>query len=620
MDNKPSLLIHPHPYRTEGPQGYLLRLASENFMLISDLASMGIVYDFNVLKQNGFLPSQTLDPGLHEYVKTVAELSSYKKNIFNHKFARFCPICLAEDPYWRVGWEMYFYDACHEHEVWLIDHCSSCGKPLSWQRERVVRCQCGADLRMEIPAHSTKSVAYLARVMLAKLNNMSIESLPAPLEKTNLDQTQQLVRFLGACLRPGAGNKPLKIKEAGAMSSSWSISSFASEILTNWPQKFFETLNQMQKEAFSSVGTSLKNIFGSRIDYIYKEMAADAFSPLRNEFSFWHVTSYYGGIAKRNLRLIEAGFKNAEWIPANLACKELGISRGRLKRFVRDGLIEGHEKISEAGRSFITVMGAQLESTKAKIAGSVTIEEAGKMLGISRKRMRAILRFLFPNATRDNHSPLTPWRVPRSDIESVLNLSDGLPIVCIPDEDCVTLNFLLRYWPWETMEIVGLIEASKRQEIKPVAVLDGSVGVSGLIYNENELKTWREKSQQGYGTWISIPQLCKMLSIKQTVGYKLVKNGFIETERLPTVRGGGHRLKKSQFFEFNKKYIFATEVNAKLGTVTTKLRTILAERSIHPVSGPGVDDSRQVLYERTDKLMKFMDEYSGKPPTEFRLT
>jgi hypothetical protein len=104
-----------------------------------------------------------------------------------------------------------------------------------------------------------------------------------------------------------------------------------------------------------------------------------------------------------------------------------------------------------------------------------------------------------------------------------------------------------------------------------------------------------------------------------TGAYKLVKNGFIHTERLPKSRGGGHRLKKSQVAEFKKNYIFATEINSNLGTVSTKLRDILAERSILPVSGPGVDDCIQIVYARTPELYKFMHEYVHKTQGEFKL-
>lgn len=42
---------------------------------------------------------------------------------------QFCPLCLASDPvpYFRKCWRLSFVSVCHEHQVYLSDHCDQCG-------------------------------------------------------------------------------------------------------------------------------------------------------------------------------------------------------------------------------------------------------------------------------------------------------------------------------------------------------------------------------------------------------------------------------------------------------------------------------------------------------------
>ncbi len=619
MADIPSLLIHPKPYKDEGPQGYLFRLASENFITLSDLKNFGITYDYEFLSVLGYLPNMELDPSLHQSVQQISIWRKDNPRVWNERYARYCPHCLAENNYWRVGWELMFFDACPIHDVMLVDRCSSCAQHLKWNRDSLIRCQCGADLRMEEPVKSNPSSSQLSQVLFSKLLGHKLENLPIPVALTNLAETQQLIRYLGACLRPGVATKPLKIREAAAMSVSWSISTYAAEIIFNWPTAFEKTLNQLQEEPRSEIGRSMKNAFGWAFQYLYRAMQADTFEPIRQAFNLWLVLNWQGGVARRNSRLLEPQFALVEWLPGGVVCNELGITLGRLRRLVQQGQLEAQEYISEKGRKFLMVRKDQIDVARKYLSGGMSIEEAGWAIGLTRKRMRAILRILFPNAIRENNLPVSPWYVPRSDVDEVLKLREGVPVVSIQDEDCVTANHILRYWPWEIMDIVGLIETVKEGEIKPVSRVEGFRGISGLAFKETELRQWRQKRQQVLGTWLTVPQISKAYGIRQQTLYQLIERGFIVAEKLPTVRNGGHRIHRNSWEAFRKQYIFATEINERLGTVTLKLIQLLKLKGINPISGPEVDGCRRVLYKRSDEIEQVILAYLGKRDGGFEL-
>lgn len=141
-----TLLVRPHPFKHEGPKGYLLRLAEANWMPLRELQNIGLMYEYQTLQNEGLMPLKEVYPELHDSVEHCSSLLYRKTRVFNHKTPRYCPECLNEDAFWRAEWELFFYDACAEHGTWLIDQCSSCGNKLSWDRDSIVRCKCGAVL------------------------------------------------------------------------------------------------------------------------------------------------------------------------------------------------------------------------------------------------------------------------------------------------------------------------------------------------------------------------------------------------------------------------------------------------------------------------------------------
>jgi hypothetical protein len=114
-------------------------------------------------------------------------------------------------------------------------------------------------------------------------------------------------------------------------------------------------------------------------------------------------------------------------------------------------------------------------------------------------------------------------------------------------------------------------------------------------------------TSQAYGNWLKIPQLSLLLNIKQQVAYEIVHKGFMESERLHKQPGGGIRFHRNEVQKFKDRYIFCTAIAQDFGTYPRKARVILADRHIYPVSGPGIDDSKQILYLKNDNIQRVLD-------------
>ena len=613
------LLIRPCPFRTEGPKGYSLRLAEANWIPLRQLDDLGITFEPDILIAHGLLPDFALDPDLHCKISKIQSLLTLYPRVWNHHACRFCPLCLNEDAFWRTGWELLFNDACVIHGVWLIDQCSSCRQNVNWNRPSLVRCQCSSDLRAENANACPENVRKLSSFLEGKLHSSHDHHDSVLFEKTNLEQTQRLIRYLGTYMDGNAERNPLKVQRAWSMENSWAITSLAAEIIFNWPNAFQESLQKIQNTSEDTDSRRLEGVFGRAYHYLYKGLSDAAFHAVRQAFEEWISSSWRGGLAKRNRRLTLMLLDKAIWLPANLARDTLGISDQRLAMLIRENIIEGETHISRAGRKFVMVRRDQLEHARNAVHGSIDMKTAGNLLGLTKKRMRQILRHLFPTALKVGGAASAPWCVERSAVESLLATSNELPKVSIADEGCVSIGHILRYWAWTAEEIVSLIKAACANEVKIVNIIDGAAGLSAWVFQETMLKEWKVKSTMGFGAWLTVSQMAKILTIKQQVAYDLVNGHFLNGEKLHKLPKGGIRVSRTEVEKFKLKYIFGTEIAQKLDVSPRKARSVLAGFFINPISGPGIDSARQLLYFRNNEVEYAIQDYVSEVGKEFHL-
>lgn len=616
----PDLLVRPMPSRREGPLGYLLRLAEANCLTLRELEELGARYEQEWLSQNHLLPDPLLDQDLHAHVHRMSRLVQDKGRIWNRRQPRYCPLCLSEEPIWQANWEVIFHDVCPAHGVWLLDQCSSCHRPLKWNRESLLRCECGADLRAESPQVAPGNAQQLSAILEARLLERPVTPDMAPLSGMNLEQTQRLIRYLGGYMDPVSGPKPLKLRNAWQMQASWPVSSLAAEILAQWPQAFHQCWARMQ-EYIEGDKVGLSGTFKQAHFYLYKGLKESAFLPIREAFETWLSEEWKGGLCRRNRRLTTQLLANAQWIPGKVAADHLGISVPRLRVLLKEGLLDGQESISATGRRFLMVRRDQLDQISAHLANEMTMTAAMELLGIGKIRLRKLLTLLFPGVRRIANKDKMPWCVPRGEVELLLAIGNDLPVVSIPDEHQVSLAHVLKYWTWTGEEIVSLVEEVRTGNLVPLALLDSAKGISRWIFDAKRLRNWQASLKRGLDyAWLSIPQVAEVLRIKQQVAYWLTRNGYLPTtEKLSTSQKAGAHVRREDIDRFRDRYVFGREIAAKLRCSSRKLSSILAEHGFHPLLGNGVEPSRQLIYKRSNALQRFLLETEGVPAENFEL-
>lgn len=619
--DEPALIVRPKPGRTEGPKGYLLRLAEANCLHPQDLVQMGAAFSPSWLEKNRLLPGPTLDPDLIAWVTRVAEQLEGKPRIWNHRQARFCPLCLAEDPTWQAGWELLFHDACPTHGVWLIDECTSCGLPIGWNREHLLRCSCGADLRREVFKSAPDSVCHLSEQLSSKLAGRQTDRGLQILEGLSLDQTQRLVRYLGGYMDPVSGPKPLKLRNAFSISVSWPVTSLAAELLAKWPEGFQECWGRMYDPA-TEEKVSLKGAFKQAHSYLYKGFKETAFNPIRDAFEQWLSQHWKGGLSRKN-RLADQLLATAQWIPAQAAAAEIGVSSKKIRSMVQAGFLDGQESVSHGGRRFMVVRRDQLKDVLNQLAGEVTMGKAMDMLGLGKIRTRRLLKLLFPTARRTSPAGGMPWCVPLVEVEKLLALGVDLPRKTIADEDEVVLAHVLRYWMWTTEQVVSLIDAVAHHQFQPTSICDDMRGITGWVFNRDRLKAWRTALDNGMHRWLTVVQLASALQIKQHVAYWLCKNEFISSEMLgkrsDSSSGAlGTRIRVEEVERFRGEHMFARDLAALLATTSRKVARVLEEEGIHPLRGNSDAYPPMLIYRRTERMHAFLLKLGGWKVVEVR--
>lgn len=617
----PDLLIRPHPGRTEGPLGYRLRLAEANFMTPHDISQMGFGYKRSWLLEQRLAPPQEVDPDLHVHIARMAGFLKDSQRIWNPRHPRFCPLCLAEEPAWQAAWEILFFDACPRHGVWLVDQCSSCGEPLRWNRDALLRCHCGADLRQESSGAAPDNLSHLSSILEALLLGREIQDATPPLAGLDLEQGQRLIRYLGGHMDPAAVSRPLKLRNAGRLQTSWPVTTLAAEILSHWPQSFHECWSRLQDN--SPGGKSgLMGAFRQAYHYLYKGLPEGAFLPVRESFETWLGEHWKGGLCKRNRRLSSELLAKAQWIPGKVAADKLGISVPRLRTLVSEGMLEGQESVSTTGRHFLMVRKDQLEQINLQLANEMTMTAAMEAIGLSKIRMRRLLRLLFPNAKRINGKEKMPWCVPRNDVEALQAIGSHLPVVSIPEEDHVSLTYVLKHWAWTAEEIVALVEAVKAGKIPLISMLDSGRGINRWVLEAKQLRAWQASLHAGLEqySWLSIPDAARVMNVKQQVAYWLTKNGYLPvSDKIATSKRSGARVRREDIEWFMNHYVFGREIAAQIGRSSRTVTRLLAEQGIYPLKGHTPEPCRLSVFKRDEGIRRFLMLINGASGAELKL-
>lgn len=580
MTHHLGLLLTPPRLNDEGPLGYQLRLAERNrltFRKASQIQPMG-------QKATSLLASA-------EYI--AGQLPAHIS-----KHSRFCPTCLQNRGNWHIGWEVLFADACPVCCSWLVDTCSACNASLQWQRARLLYCDCGHCLLDEVPAPAPSNVCRLSD----HLHRMALGQAPNTdffLDRLTLNQCIRLILLLGAYASFPNIRRPQKVADLDQLRVSWHVTSSAAEVIFDWPNGFNCIANALKANASESTSGRLPVAFRGFYLSLYRGFHSEEFEFLREAFQNYMAEFWTEGVTRRNGRLRKALLGKVDWIPANHACSQMGISRRRLLMLIDDHSIRGSQRTTEKGRVVVLVHRSDVNNFCATQIDHVSLVSAANRLGFNKSRLQVLLPLICPDAFKLGEIGC-PWSIPTTWVDAWAQFIDCQPPHFDEVDDCISVENVLRYKGWKNDQIGAFLIGIFLGKLPLIGRKSGVSTIGGLLLANQEVTAWFDSNFISKIQDYTIPQVAALLHIKHEVAYSLVRTKLLHVN----VNALGARIqqyvRQMELDAFISQYVFCRDLALQWKTSPKTVKNVLDKANIAPVAGPDIDGCRQLLYRRIE--------------------
>ena len=263
------LLITPKPKPGESLMGFVLRTTEEN----------GYTSPTQILRHAGLSENEirSVNPPLDKiaqlYARKTEDFLEFCKEqqitqkkikkwrISNHvvpglyvnvKSTRICPECILEKGFIDGFGEIKFSMVCPKHKRKLVDTCPACKKPLKLQRKGMLQCFCGHDLSNVRGAIIEDHEVFIINELIQwKLNNHNWDETRLIEAGYPLSQLRNisLATLLGIIERLQERRKrKTQFIQLQDESAKFNVLKLASNVLTNWPEGFYNFLENLSPD------------------------------------------------------------------------------------------------------------------------------------------------------------------------------------------------------------------------------------------------------------------------------------------------------------------------------------------------------------------------------------
>lgn len=601
MSNK--LLYRPMPFPDEGLNGFILRLATGN-----QITTVRKLFDGKRFSPEVLVRRLGVQPEMPEFQRMFRQDDCAGNHpVWNKRTSRYCPYCLREHVYWRQEWELSLITICPRHNCYLIEECQKCKHSLTWGRSMLNTCMCGNDLRNANSLQADVKEYKLTQILVNKLYGE--DSDIKYLRPLDINQLHNLIIMLGVYANPQQ-RRTLRDQKITTFKEAQSLVNIAADVLLNWPKGFYQMLDLIQQSFGADDTARLGQRFGRFYSYLYSKYKGRKFGFLLHAFENYLEKNWRHALAGRNKRLSGRLRNKHIWVPASTIAKELNAGLKQIVSLIDLGEIESSQIITTKGRKVLCVNRQQTDLIRGLIKDRVDLKMAAEILGIQEKRVRQLFEHhLLGRVIGPHENNSGRWRIYRSALDQILAIGYGLPEWDSLDfADKCNFEHILRFLLHKRYLFPRLIIGVIREEILPVAVDKNFTGLKAWVFDSKNLKQWISNQVHGMRDGaMTIPEVSKVLKIKQEVAYHLVKKGLLkfilEQDSFILL------IKLSSLDEFMKTYVPGIELSRQLNTSPKHLAEILSSKSVFPVTGLVVDEGRQNFYRRDSLLDEAMNHY-----------
>ncbi|XYJ85898.1 helix-turn-helix domain-containing protein [Cupriavidus necator] len=596
------LPVVPTPFEDEDLLGFLARCANSNALTVAEL-----VKAFRSTSQTGMrtwvrevehplIWDNQFDELLHP--------STRPARAWSHRNRKFCPHCMIEAGYWRASWCLMLATCCPRHSIWLQERCCSCGTTLSIEAMRCFRCDvCG---KLLVDADSAVQPAGREALWIAQQLTLRVARSSERSDHITDDLT--LSEFHELALRVGVRgsivntNKPLKLKEAGALTVAIPIAEGAGKALMNWPYGFEDMLGAIREQRRNASSWKIREAMGPIYWDIYHDLKDPRFDFVRTAFESYIRDHWEAPLACRNRNIGLPLVRNHTWVPVCEAAKRSGVEPALLKRMAKGREIPTREQTRKSGRCARIVNLATVRNYAGRVQQMMTAEQTAAHLGISRKRVRQLLEAGLLTVLGGTPRAGQRWWIDPISLDRCTH--SGRQMATEP-KDSVSVTQLAKYSIANAEGFVSLIGAIQSGELS-VWVPPGSKQEMGKWrLSEDDFVKWRPVAETVGASKLSVSDVAVQLGVKPEVAYALVRARLLPA----TTDSAGRRVAQwvdiRALSEFRERYILGTELAALARTSPKQVAQRLKACGIQPIAGPDSarTSCRQYVWQRTPGVL-----------------
>ncbi|MBF5093110.1 hypothetical protein F1643_00205 [Azospirillum sp. INR13] len=407
------------------------------------------------------------------------------------KQAPVCPICFQEGRRtipWH--WEMSFTTVCPEHGRVMTHECRRCGKRLAWNRLGVATCCCGADLAGIVGGAAEPEELALVQILLRSAGaSVSAPAdgvfFPDGIEQLEFDRLVGLITMLA---QPDCITATRAMQSFGTESPDRrrSLLIRVARTLADWPQRIDDYLERV---AATHAVTNRGNGRNGRFGELSKAMRRNG---TLGSIGFMHeaIEAHLGKLSRDGKALFRQVTEHTGVLSFGGVAAIAGVKDRRLlERMLDVGLLDG--ACDKAARA--KVMNADIASAHRlarRIEGSVGVDGAAELLGLSRKIVQELLTEGALAAWRGPGQPLDGWwRVERVEIARFLKAAtEGLASMPRPLGAVEFANLRQSCIRRSGLAPADVLRAVREGRLRPIGRNPDLPGLGGLLLSDDGLR------------------------------------------------------------------------------------------------------------------------------------
>ncbi len=596
------LAVVPTPFEDEDLLGFLARCASANALTAAEL-----VKAFRSASQTD-TRSWICEAG-HPFIwgnqfAEVLHPSTRPARPWSYRNRKFCPRCMIETGYWRASWCLTLATCCPRHRIWFQERCGRCGATLSIEAMRCFRCDvCGklfvdADLAVQLAGREALWIAQQLALRVARPSERSDHIT----NDLTLSEFHELALRIGVRGTIANTNKPLKLKDAGALTVAKPIAEGAGKALMNWPHGFEYLLDAIREQRRNASSWKLREAIGPIYKDIYHYLKDPRFDFVRTAFESYIRDHWEAPLACRNRNIGLQLVRNHTWVPVREAAKRTGVEPALLRRMAKGREIPTREQTHRSGRCTRVVNLAMVRNYADRMQQAMTAEQTAVHLGISRKRVRQLLEAGLLAVLGGPPGAGQRWWIDPASLDRCAH--SGRQMATEPKKSISVTQFA-KCGISSAESFVRLIGAIQTGELS-IWMPPGSEQEMGRWrLNKDDLVKWRPVAETVGASRLSVGDVALQLGVKQEVAYALVRAQLLSA----TPESAGRRIAQwvevHALSEFREQYILGTELAALTRTSPKQVAQRLMARDIQPIAGPRSARAfcRQYVWQRTPGVL-----------------